>query len=57
MNNAEVAGHLGVGIACGSLGLFFGLGGLLVGIVVFLVWTFFTSKRRNSYARISSNYK
>ncbi len=57
MNNAEVTGHLGVGIACGTLGLFFGLGGLLIGMVIFLIWTYLTGKGRDKNGRLSSIYQ
>lgn len=44
MNSAEATGHVAVVTGCGLLGLFLGLGGLLVGIVLFMTWTISTNK-------------
>jgi len=45
MNDAEATGHIAVITVAGSLGLFLGLGGLLLGIAGFVLWVMFTSKR------------
>ncbi len=45
MNSAEAMGHVAVASSAGLLGLFWGLGGLLVGIILFIAWTISTNKR------------
>lgn len=44
MNTSEAAGHIAVVTFCGALGLFGGLPGILIGIVIFLAWTMLTKK-------------
>ena len=43
MNKSEAMGHIAVGTFAGSLGLL-GLGGILIGIIIFISWVLYESK-------------